>query len=262
MQAFIGKNVAGFFIAWRDWWARGLIRIGVTPNMLTVAGMLMTLAAGACFALLIRTGHIGWSLAAGGFLFGCFGCDMLDGAVARIGGKGSPFGAILDSTVDRLSDFAIWGGLAFGFAWVEPVNLTFVALSLLCGLWAFLISYTKARAENLIEDCSPGFWKRGERSAAVIIAALACNPGALVVQQAISPAWTAWRRVHAAWRGVNGKAIVFDPRINGSGWDRLQPWKYPRMSWPYDLTVLTNIAWLIVARVDPAEWDLLGRWLG
>ena len=149
-----------------------------------------------------------------------------------------------------------------GYAWRPEANLTFL---LLCGvglLSAMMISYTKARAEDFVDNCSVGFWKRGERFSAILIAAFVANPGAAVLLLAVSSPFTVWRRIRHTHRLMAGKPVVRDPRREGGWLAKLQPWKYPRMSWPYDLITLSNIAFLIFFRFDPDQWDLLRMWIG
>lgn len=264
----IGRAVGMAFATARDFLARGLVRAGVTPNTLTLTGTGFTVAAGACYALGAGA-HFAWSLApvgANAWLLIAFGllilssaCDMLDGAVARLGNLKTPFGAFLDSTMDRFSDFAIYGGIALYYARCQPANLTFVLLSMLAFLNAFLISYTRARAEDLIESCTVGYWQRGERSAAVLIASASYNMPALVVQQSLFPLMTVLRRMLHTRSVLAGRTPPKD--IRDASWlVRIQPWRYRRMSWPYDLITIANIAWLIFLPI-PA-WDPLGKVIG
>ena len=87
--------------------------------------------------------------------------DLLDGPLARVGNRTSKFGAFLDSTVDRYSDFFLFGGLALCFARQGQTSELLLTLGIILG--SFIISYAKARAENLIEDCSVGIFERAER---------------------------------------------------------------------------------------------------
>ena len=87
--------------------------------------------------------------------------DLLDGPLARTTGQTSSFGAFLDSTVDRYSDFFVFGGVAFYFATEESWGWCLTSLGILLG--AFATSYTKARGESLMKNCSVGFFERAER---------------------------------------------------------------------------------------------------
>ena len=258
----LGRAVAFGFSTARDFVARGLIRIGMTPNVVTLAGLAFTACAAICFAIGAQR-PLGWTLdphapATAYLLLGAwmmimsFGCDMLDGAVARIGGKGSPFGAFLDSTVDRFCDFRIFAGMAVSYAWSRPANVTFILLCMVGFLNGIMISYARARAEDLIDSCSVGFWQRGERMAAVLIATLAHNIPALVVQQAALPLFTVLRRMNHTRIVLSGKTPITDPR-KGSWLRKLRIWEWPRMTVPYDAAVLINIAWLLFARIDATD---------
>ena len=265
----IGRLLGTSVAAGRDIVARKLIAVGVTPNMLTLVGMLMTGAAGVCYAIGSRS-SFGLSLdpsaPANAYLL-CAGllmvmasfCDMLDGAVAKLGGKSTQFGAFLDSTLDRYSDFAVYAGIAVCYAWRNPANVTFVLLSMLAIFNAFMISYTRARAEDLIEKCRVGYWQRGERSAAILFATFAYNTPALVTQQAILPLFTVLRRFFYTRNVIAGKTPITDPRQGGL-WLKLRVWRWPRMTVPYDILTALNISWLIFARIEPV--DVLRNCLG
>ena len=214
----IGRAVGFGFTSARDFVARGLIAAGVSPNALTLTGMVLMAGAGLCYASGADRGFA-WSLdpsaptgayllLAGALLVASSACDMLDGAVARLGNRGSRFGEFLDSTLDRYSDFAVYAGIAVHYASRSPANVTFVLLSMVALFNALMISYTRARAEDLIDSCGVGFWQRGERSAAILIATFAHNIPALVIQQAALPMLTALRRIFYT-RAVIGGASLY-----------------------------------------------------
>ncbi len=264
----IGRTVGGGFARLRDALAGRLVRIGVSPNTLSGIGLAITLATGACLVLGAdhrfawdldpRDGRSAYLLIAFVLLLGSFACDMLDGAVARIGNRATPFGAFLDSTLDRFSDFAIFGGIAMHYAAKQPANLTFVALALLGLVNAYMISYTRARAEDLIDDCKVGYWQRGERGAAVLIGAGFHNIPAVVVQLGILPLFTVLRRIGYTRSVLAGRRPITDPR-QGNFWLRIRLWRWPRMSAGYDAVTIVNIAWIVFARIPPT--DLLRQWL-
>jgi len=264
----IGRGIGFGFATARDFLARGLVRAGVTPNMLTLLGMVITAGAAVCFAV-GSDDAFAWSfnpaapanaylLLAGVGLVLASACDMLDGAVARIGNKATRFGAFLDSTLDRYSDFVVYAGIAACYAWRQPANVTFMLLCMLAFFNAFMISYSRARAEDLIDSCSVGYWQRGERSAAILIAAFAGNIPALVVQQAALPLLTVLRRIFHTKAVLEGKTPIVDPR-QGGFWLKVRLWRWPRATVPYDVVTALNIAWLIFAPVPPT--DVLRDWL-
>jgi CDP-diacylglycerol--glycerol-3-phosphate 3-phosphatidyltransferase len=118
----------------------------------------------------------GWILSGGYLFLGSLAVilaslsDMLDGPLARITKQESKFGAFLDSTVDRYSDFFIFGGLAVHFARSDQPLMFLLTLGTLAG--AFVTSYAKARAENFIKHCHVGFFERPERIIAVALGTL------------------------------------------------------------------------------------------
>jgi CDP-diacylglycerol--glycerol-3-phosphate 3-phosphatidyltransferase len=266
----IGRAIGIGFSTARDFVARGLLRVGIGPNALTLAGMLLTIGAAVCYALgagsrfamglSVRPGGAdAYLMLAGALLFLSSACDMLDGAVARLGAKATRFGAFLDSTLDRSSDFAVYAGIAIYYAWQTPANLTFVLMGMLAFFNAFMISYARARAEDIIDACRVGYWQRGERSAAVLIATFSYNIPALLCQQAILPMLTVLRRILYTRSVLAGKQPPTDPR-RGPWHLRIRLWRWPRMTIPYDVVTGLNIAWLIfapVGNIDPVR-SLLG----
>ena len=139
---------------------RGVARSGITPNVLTVLGVVVTVAAGA-FILQGRLG-VAALLLAGAAIF-----DVLDGAVAKATGRATRFGALLDSTTDRLGDASIYLALAWLYG-VDPdvsSRRSLVAAGLALGtlVFAFLVSYVKARAEGLGYEAKTGLAERAER---------------------------------------------------------------------------------------------------
>ena len=268
----IGRAVGNGIARVRDAIARVLVRAGVTPNALTMAGLGFTIAGGICLALGAGA-RLRWTLDPGPFylyqpnaylflagvlLLLCSAGDMLDGAVARLGGRATTFGAFLDSTLDRFSDFAVYFGIAFYFA--ARGNITNTLLPILAVFAALMTSYTRARAEDLIQFCTVGYWQRGERMAAVLIAVFAHNVPALLWQQALLPMLTVWARIHYTRKVAAGQKPVIDPRRSPHLLDRMKLWRYPRATLPYDAVTAINILFLIFVRIHPAA-DVLGELL-
>jgi CDP-diacylglycerol--glycerol-3-phosphate 3-phosphatidyltransferase len=140
-----------------------LVRRRVTPNLITTVGTLTYVVGGVIYA----TGHIrtaGWWLG----LTAVF--DVLDGKVARATNRTTIFGAFYDSTLDRVADGAVLGGLAVFFARNSSHGLVprwagtpMVIVSIVGIIGAFLTSYTRARAEALGIDAKVGMMQRPER---------------------------------------------------------------------------------------------------
>jgi len=251
----------------RDIVARFLISLGFTPNRVTLLGFLITCGAGWCLIkgashqIPIFYNGLGptswWPALAAVFIFTAGACDMLDGAVARVGDMSSKFGAILDSTFDRLGDTAVFLGCMLHFALADQLNLTLLLLAVLAIISSMLISYIKARAEEIIEDCSVGFWLRGERFAAVLIGCATGHVIAVVWQLALTNWLTIWRRFDYSRRAVQSMECggTAPPAGPDDGWlGRFQLWRHPRGSIPYDIVVGTNILWIIVA---PWLWSTM-----
>ncbi len=140
-----------------------LTKIGITPNALTFANLGLNVVAGYVIAL----GH----LLPGGVLVLVSGlCDILDGALARLTGRSTKFGAVLDSTVDRIAEAAVLCGLVIWYMQDgTQENRLEIVLVLAVLVGSFLVSYVKARAEGVGWQCQVGLFTRAER---VIVLAL------------------------------------------------------------------------------------------
>lgn len=136
--------------------SRALARTPITPNMLTVIGAIgMTAGALTLFPM----GQLfAGTMVCTGFVL----ADMLDGALARIQGSTGTFGAFLDSTLDRVGDAAVFGGMAIWFA-TGGHSRTLAAVSLFCLVAGLLVSYARARAEGLGIKADVGIAERTER---------------------------------------------------------------------------------------------------
>ena len=164
------KAVAGYLT---EPAVRLLSRTSVTPSTITWFGFL--LAAGA--AALIITGHLfaaGFVVLVAGFF------DMLDGALARRTNQTTRFGAILDSTLDRLSEAVLLLGILVLYAGEQSfTGILLVGVALLGSL---LVSYIRARAEALGLECQVGLFTRAER---VIVLALGLLLNQIVIALAV-----------------------------------------------------------------------------
>jgi CDP-diacylglycerol---glycerol-3-phosphate 3-phosphatidyltransferase len=140
-----------------------LLRRGVSPNTVTLVGTLGVVAGAlVCFPQ-------GWLLA-GVLVIAVFVfSDMLDGYMARTSGQVSPFGSFLDSTLDRIGDAAIFGGLAMYY--VGPGdNEWWAALAVYCLSMGSVTSYARAKAESLGMQAKVGIAERADRLVAILIA--------------------------------------------------------------------------------------------
>lgn len=136
----------------------------IAPNFLTLCGSVF--AAGAAVAFFYGAFFAaGWLVLASGFF------DLADGAVARHFGLATRFGALLDSTLDRLADLVLFLGLALHYATHARLDLALLAAYAL--VMGVLTSYTKARAEAFVAEFKAGFFERGERVGVLALGAIA-----------------------------------------------------------------------------------------
>ena len=171
---------------------RLLIKMGVTPNIVTTIGLLGNAAATAVLIYatmqLAESGpDYGMLTLAGALIIGFSLFDMLDGQVARLGGMTSTFGALYDSVLDRYCEMLTLGGIAFfllGMGSIWGALITFLAL-----VGSVMVSYVRARAEGLDIECKVGLMQRPERvvvtAIALIAAGIAKEPMVLIVAMGI-----------------------------------------------------------------------------
>ena len=150
---------------------KGMIKVGITPNIVTFIGFLLNVVASAILIIAAESTdkshqlcYVGWAGAV--ILFaGLF--DMMDGRLARMGNMSSRFGALWDSTLDRYSELFSLFGITFYFLLTNDIAsgiVTFVAL-----IGSIMVSYVRARAEGIGIECKVGFMQRPER---VVLTAL------------------------------------------------------------------------------------------
>lgn len=151
---------------------KGMIKIGITPNIVTTMGFIGNIVAAVFFIyasqepdLAAQTTSLGW----GGFIIIASGLfDMMDGRLARMGNMSSSFGAMWDSTLDRYSELVSLFGIVLVFleddGWFWMGVVTFAAM-----VGSVMVSYVRARAEGLDLECKVGLMQRPER---VVVTAL------------------------------------------------------------------------------------------
>jgi CDP-diacylglycerol--glycerol-3-phosphate 3-phosphatidyltransferase len=174
---------------------RLLAKTPLTPDVVTWLGFVINLGA----AALIFTRHF---LAAGIVVLVAGAFDLLDGALARLTGRVTRFGAILDSTLDRLSEAALLLGLMYIFARDGEVGWCLLAGFALLG--SLVVSYIRARMEGLGIECKAGLFTRPERVVVLALGLLMARfDHALVAALALVTAFsyiTAGQRLFYAWR--------------------------------------------------------------
>lgn len=187
-----------------------LTRHRVHPNVLTTIGFLVTVSS----ALFFHQHHIriaGFLVLFGGFF------DILDGRVARLTGLGSKFGAFYDSTLDRISEVAVYFGLLslYNDYRMELGDVGMIYLIMLAMAGSLMISYTRARAEAMGLDCKVGLMQRAERVVMIGGAALLFGGAwnglvlkVVIVILAVATNVTAFQRI--IWVYQNARGVPLD----------------------------------------------------
>ncbi len=135
--------------------ARGLLRLRITPDMVTLTGTTLTVLTA---LILIPQGRF---IPAVILLFLFISADVLDGTMARLSGTQGPWGAWFDATLDRVADGAVFGGVLIWAAWNSDTPTTMLAWVCLVG--GVVVSYAKARAEAVGATANGGIAERAER---------------------------------------------------------------------------------------------------
>jgi CDP-diacylglycerol--glycerol-3-phosphate 3-phosphatidyltransferase len=182
----------------------------ITPNMATYFGMVLTTGV----AVLAALGEIRWAGVA--YIFAAV-WDAVDGTLARVTGKGSRFGAFLDSTIDRFEESVVFLGLAIYYARVG--GLYELPLIVLATTGSLMVSYTRARAEALGVSCKVGFMSRIPRVVVMIIGMILDQMLITLIILSVTSLYTAFHRMYHVWRMTGGEA---------SGWGPVQePFEMP-----------------------------------
>ena len=143
--------------------AKVFIKMGLTANSVTVLGLLGSVAAG----ILVALGHPFW---AGVTLLVMAPLDAVDGTMARLSAKTSPFGAFLDSFIDRYDELFVFAGILYWYA--TQSDLLGIMLCFAAASGAVMVSYARARAEALGYNVKVGVMTRVERAIVMIIGLL------------------------------------------------------------------------------------------
>src|SRR2546425_3038278 len=175
-------------------------RLPLTPNQITVLGTALTFVA----AVLTAGGQLRW----GGVVLAFAGTfDILDGALARSTKRSYPYGAFLDSTLDRYSEGAMYLGLVAYFVSAGgPLQRWLVLATVAALAGSFLVSYVRARAQSLGFTCETGLFARPERVVALVIGLIFGGGvlAAIIFLLAILTNLTALQRIREVW--LQGRA--------------------------------------------------------
>ena len=176
--------------------ARLINRTGISPNLLTVMGFVFT----GGVAYVLATGH----LQIGGVLLVVAGTfDALDGALARLAGRKSRFGAFLDSTMDRFSEAVVYLGLLVHYTQHGGRQESFLIYAAIVG--SLMVSYARARAEGLGIECKTGILTRFERAAVLVIGLILNQMRITLWILAVLSNFTALQRMYHVWRATGGE---------------------------------------------------------
>ena len=188
------------------WVLTRLVRVltlsGVHPNVLTLIG-------------LVVNGVAAWILASGEFLYAglvilCGAVfDLTDGSVARSANKVTRFGAFLDSVMDRYSDLILLTGLLVHYARID--RFSYIVLTAVVMIGSVLVSYSRARSENLIESCKVGFLERPERIVLLIIGSLFDRMAAVLWVMAVLSNLTVIQRIVHTWNESRAEDAGTEP---------------------------------------------------
>jgi len=171
--------------------ARVLGKLGLHPNTVTLLGFFLNVGTG----VVLASGRLGFG---GVFVLLASAVDSLDGALARVSGAKSRFGAFLDSTLDRLSE----GALLFGLlAWLLRQGATLeIYLVFLILLGSVMVSYTRARAEGVGYDCKVGILTRLERVVVLAVGLIIGWVRPTLVIMVVFTWFTVFQRVRYVYR--------------------------------------------------------------
>jgi CDP-diacylglycerol--glycerol-3-phosphate 3-phosphatidyltransferase len=173
-----------------------LARWNVSPDWVTMIGLALTVGV----AVLAALGEIRWAGVA--YIVAAL-CDALDGTLARVSGKGSRFGAFLDSTIDRFEESIVFLGLIIYYAHVGG-ELEIPSI-LVATVGSLMVSYTRARAEAVGVSCKVGFMTRVPRVVIIIVGLILDQVLIAVIALAATTLFTAFHRMVHVWRITGGE---------------------------------------------------------
>jgi len=219
------------------------VALGIHPNVLTLIGVLVNIVAGVALA----TDHF---LLGGVIMIVANIFDFIDGKVAHITGKQSAFGAFWDSTLDRFSDLALFTGLVYLYSTLGRHD--YVVIATLTLIFATMTSYSRARAESLIDKCKVGFMERPERIVLFMIGAFTDRMAAVLWVILVLSVVTVANRIYYTYLRLNTLPNPSQAGLRGA-FVRAFFWTDERTTIPYDLWVISILAFV---------WLTPPGWLG
>jgi CDP-diacylglycerol--glycerol-3-phosphate 3-phosphatidyltransferase len=176
--------------------ASRLAKWNVSPDLVTYLGLVLTIGV----AVLAGLGEIRWAGVA--YIFAAV-FDAMDGTLARVSGKGSRFGAFLDSTIDRFEESIVFLGLIIYYSRVG--GQIEIPLILVAAIASLMVSYTRARAEAVGVACKVGFMTRVPRVAIMIVGMILGQILITLIVLAATSLFTAFHRMYHVWRMTGGE---------------------------------------------------------
>ena len=218
------------------------VALRIHPNTLTLIGLLINVAAAVALALnrFVLAGVI--MIVANIF-------DFIDGKVAHITNTVSRFGAFWDSTLDRFSDIVLFLGLIHLYANLRRTD--YVMIAALAMMFTIMTSYTRARAESLIEKCKVGFMERPERIVLFMIGAFTDRMAAVMWVILVLSIITVANRIHYTYLVLNAKPVPTGSNPIAAAFSRAFFWRDERATLPYDLWVIAILAFVWLT---PPDW--------
>jgi CDP-diacylglycerol--glycerol-3-phosphate 3-phosphatidyltransferase len=217
------------------------VALGIHPNTLTLIGVLINVAA----AWALGRNHF---VTAGVIMIVANIFDFIDGKVAHITGKSSRFGAFWDSTLDRFSDLALFTGLVYLYSRLGRHD--YVLITTLTLIFATMTSYSRARAESLVERCKVGFMERPERIVLFMIGAFTNRMAAVLWVILVLSVITVANRIYYTYLALNRLPMPSQAGASGAFW-RAFFWTDERATLAYDLWVIAILAFVWVT---PPAW--------
>jgi CDP-diacylglycerol--glycerol-3-phosphate 3-phosphatidyltransferase len=244
------------------------VRLRIHPNLLTLTGVLINVIAA-------RELGLGRFTSAGVIMVVANIFDYIDGKVAHELGAVSEFGGFLDSVMDRFSDITLFIGLVYLYS--KLGHPEYVVITALAMMFSVLTSYTRARAESMIDKCKVGFMERPERIVSFMLGAFTNRMAAVMWFILVLSAVTVFDRILHTWRelkagrslsrqnarAANGLASPGESHHPGTVtrvltmpalilWRALF-WTYERATWQFDVMVVAMLSFM---------WIVPARWLG
>jgi len=231
---------------------RAIIRVCVAlrihPNVLTLVGVIINFAAAWQFAM-------GRFVTAGFIMLVANIFDFIDGKVAVAAHLSSRFGGFWDSVMDRFSDLSLFIGVIYLYAQLGRTD--YVMIAAFAMMFSVMTSYTRARAESIIDKCKVGFMERPERIVLVMIGAFTNRMAAILWVILVLSVVTVLDRIYFTWRALKaqeasaawlGQSVLTLPLR--AVWHALY-WTFGRATWQYDLMVIAILAFVWIV---PPGW--------